>query len=152
MSGQGQASLEAAHRTAYALGLSLCLGTPALVAGLVAFGIIPPGSQAPVGLFQQLGYLFTGIVFLSATWVLWRSGRVLRTFRELPEARRPQVVLRESLVYAAVFESSAILGLIYWMLVGTHAARHVWGFIALTPILFFCLVPRGDRWMKALEG
>jgi hypothetical protein len=62
------------------------------------------------------------------------------------------VVLRESLIYAALFEASAILGLIYWILVGAHAARHAWGFILLTPLLFVGLVPREARWMKALEG
>jgi hypothetical protein len=144
--------LRAAHRMAYAMGLALCVGTPALIAGLLISGIIPPGAQVPEGTVLQIGYLFTGIVFLSATWVLWRSGRVLRDFRQLPCAQQPQVILRESLIYSAVFESSAILGLIYWMLVGTHAARHAWGFIVLTPVLFFSLVPRGERWMKALEG
>lgn len=150
--GSQRAPLRAAHRMAYVMGLALCLGTPALIAGLLVSGLVPPGVQAPEGTYLQLGYLFTGIVFLSATWVLWRSGRVLRGFRQLTEAQQPQVILRESLIYSAIFESSAILGLIYWMLVGTHAARHAWGFIVLTPVLFFCLVPRGERWMKALEG
>jgi len=145
-------SLRTAHRIAYLLGLSLCVGTPGVIAVLLATGIVPPGAEAPEGVYQQLGYLFTGLVFLSATWVLWRSGRVLRGFRLVPEGQRPGVVLRESLIYAALFEASAILGLIYWILVGTHAARHAWGFILLTPLLFVGLVPREARWMKALEG
>jgi hypothetical protein len=99
-----------------------------------------------------LGYLFTGVVFLSATWVWWHTGQVLQGFKNLPESRRPLVVLRECLVGAAVFELSSILGLVYWLLVGAQAPRHAWGFILLTPILFLGLVPRVDRWLKALEA
>lgn len=148
----GTDALRSAHRIAYAVGLALCFGTPGLIASLILFRVVPPGVEAPEGVYQQLGYLFTGLVFLSAAWVLWRSGRVLRGFKAIPEARRPALVLRESLIYAAVFEASSLCGLIYWMLVGSHAARHAWGFILLTPLLFSILVPRTDRWMKALEG
>jgi hypothetical protein len=141
-----------AHRMAYAVGLALCIGTPALIAGLLLTGAIPPGNQAPEGVYQQLGYLFTGLVFLSAAWVWWRSGRVLSAFRDLPETRRPRVVLREGLIYAALFETSSLCGLVYWILVGAHAARHAWGFILLTPALFVTLMPRMDRWKRALEA
>jgi hypothetical protein len=148
----GTDPLGSACRMAYGLGLALCLGTPALIAGLLLSGAVPPGTEVPEGIYQQLGYLFTGLVFLSAAWVWWRSGGVLRTFKELPESRRPQVVLREGLLYAAIFEVSSLCGLVYWILVGAHAARHAWGFILLTPGLFLALVPRADRWRKALEG
>jgi hypothetical protein len=144
-------ALGSAHRRAYALGLALCLGTPALIAALLLSGAVPPGQQAPEGVYQQLGYLFTGVVFLSASWVWWRSGRVLSAFRDLPESRRPRVILREGLLYAAIFEASSLCGLVYWMLVGAHAARHAWGFILLTPALFVALVPRANRWKRALE-
>lgn len=137
---------------AYALGLALCLGTPGLIAVLLLSGVVPPGTHAPEGIYQQVGYLFTGLVFLSAAWVWWRSGRLLNEFKAMPEAQRPSVVLREGLLYAAVFESSSLLGLVYWILVGAHAARHAWGFILLTPVLFAVLVPRYDRWAKSLEG
>jgi hypothetical protein len=144
--------LGAAHRKTFALGLALCIGTPALIAGLLLTGAIPPGNQAPEGLYQQLGYLFSGLVFLSAAWVWWRSGRVLSAFRDLPETRRPGVVLREGLIYAVLFQASSLCGLVYWILVGAHAPRHAWGFILLTPILFVALMPRMERWRLALEA
>jgi len=143
--------LRTRHRWAYGLGLVLCIGTPALVAMLILSGQIPPGSQAPVGFYQDLGYLFTGLVFLAAAWVWWRSGQALRAFKALPKEEQAAFVLRESLLYAAVFEASSLLGLVYWILVGSHAARHAWGFIVLTPVLFAALVPRYARWEKALE-
>lgn len=144
--------LRSAHRLAYGLGLILCLGTPGLIAALLLSGVIPPGMQAPVGFYQQVGYLFTGLVFLAAAWVWWRSGQTLRGFKAVPESQRAAILLREHLLYAAAFEASSLLGLVYWLLVGTHAARHAWGFIALTPVLFAALMPRLDRWVKALEG
>jgi protein-S-isoprenylcysteine O-methyltransferase Ste14 len=144
--------LRSRHRTAYGLGLALCLGTPGLMAVLILSGAIPPGTQAPEGFYQDLGYLFTGLVFLAAAWVWWRSGRALRAFRTLPEPQRAAFILAETLLYAAAFESSSLLGLVYWALVGSHAARHAWGFIVLTPVLFAALVPRYDRWEKALES
>lgn len=143
--------LRTRHRTAYGLGLALCLGTPGLIAMLLLSGAIPPGIQAPEGFYQDLGYLFTGLVFLASAWVWWRSGQALRAFRALPREQQAAFVLRESLIYAAVFEVSSLLGLVYWSLVGSHAARHAWGFIVLTPVLFAALMPRYERWEKALE-
>jgi protein-S-isoprenylcysteine O-methyltransferase Ste14 len=144
--------LRTRHRMAYGLGLGLCLCTPALIAVLLLSGAIPPGTQVPEGIYQDLGYLFTGLVFLSAAWVWWRSGRALRAFKTLPEPKRAAFVLTEILLYAAAFEASSLLGLTYWVLVGSHAARHAWGFIVLTPVLFAAMVPRLDRWEKALES
>ena len=146
------ASLRSAHRMAYALGLALCFGTPGLIAFLLLSGVVPPGTNAPEGVYQQLGYLFTGLVFLSAAWVWWRGGRQLREFKTVPSARRPVVILREGLLYSAIFEVSSLCGLVYWILVGHHAARHAWGFILLTPVLFVTLVPRYERWAQSAEG
>jgi hypothetical protein len=143
--------LRTAHRTALLLGAALCLGTPGLIAALMLSGAAPAGSQTPEGLFQQVGYLFTGLVFLSAAWAWGRRGRTLRAFRTVPEARRPAVIIREGLLFAAVFEVSSLCGLVYWLLVGAHAARHAWGFVVLTPVLFAALVPRYGQWVKGLE-
>jgi len=148
----GTEALKLAHRTGSLLGMALCFGTPALVAALIVSGIVPPGQESPEGFYQQVGYLLTGLVFLSAAWVWWRSGRVLAGFQELSEGRRSATVLRESLLYAAAFEVSSLCGLVYWMLVGSQGTRHVWGFILLTPVLFLALVPRYERWAGRLEG
>ncbi len=144
--------LRSAHRMGYLMGLVLCFGTPGLIGALVLSGMVPGGSQDLEGVHQQVGYLFTGLVFLAAAWVWWRSGRMLSDFKDLPEAERPAKVLRETLLYAAIFEISSLCGLIYWVLVGHRATRHVWGFILLTPLLFLTLVPGYDRWVKHLEG
>jgi pimeloyl-ACP methyl ester carboxylesterase len=145
-------ALRSAHRRGHLLGLALCLGTPALIAGLVLSGAVPPGRELAEGVYRQVGYLLTGLVFLSAAWVWWRSGRVLGEFRDIPEGERPATVIRESLLYAATFEVSSLCGLVYWTLVGTHGGRHTWGFILLTPVLFLAFVPRYDRWVRQLEG
>ena len=149
MSGAVQ-PIRAAHRMAYGLGLALCLGTPGLISVLLLLGLVPPGVHPQEGIYLQVGYLFTGVVFLSATWVWWRSAHALQTFKDLPELQRPVVILREGLVYAAVFESSSLCGLVYWLLVGEAGTRHVWGFLLMTPLLFLALVPRFPRWARAL--
>lgn len=149
MNGQPD-SLRAAHRLSYALGLVLCFGTPGLIAVLLLTGVVAPGQEIPEGLYQQVGYLFTGVVFLSAAWVWGRRGRTLRAFKTIPEAQRPAVVVREGLIYAAVFEASSLCGLAYWTMVGAHAARHAWGFILLTPVLFLTLMPSHRRWTENL--
>ncbi len=144
--------LRTAHRRAYGLGLAFCCGTPGVIAVLLLGGVIPPGTEPPEGIHQQIGYLFTGLVFLSAAWVLWRSGQVLREFPGIGEAQRPLVLLRECLLYAAVLDLSSFCGLVYWSQVGSQAGRHAWSFILLAPALFLALVPREARWRKALEG
>jgi hypothetical protein len=145
MTGAGD-SMGAAYRLARAVGSALCFGTPLLIAALIFFRAIPPGLHAPEGIYQELGYLFTGMVFLGAAWVPWRFERVLKAFQAAPEAARPSIILRESLTYAVIFETSSLLGLVYWILVGTQAYRHVWGFILLSPILFLALMPKLERW------
>ncbi|WP_257306626.1 hypothetical protein [Geothrix campi] len=144
--------IRAAYRRARLVGFALCLGTPALIGGLILSGLVPPGEQLPEGTLLQLGHIFTGLVFLSAAWVLWRRGSVLRSFQQVPEPGRPGVVLRETLLYAALFELSSLYGLIYWILVGKYAARHVFGFILFSPLLFLALAPRLHRWVEAGGG
>ena len=147
----GDDPLRVAHRRAYGTGLALCVGTPCLIALLMVSGTVPPGANPAEGLSLQVGYLFTGLVFLSAAWVWWRSNLSLRSFKDLSGSQRPGTLLRECLVYAVAFEISSLCGLVYWMLVGNQALRHVWGFILMTPLLFLSLVPRFPRWVKALE-
>ena len=140
--------LEAAVRRARLAGFALCLGTPALIGVLILSGLVPPGGQRPEGTYLQLGYIFTGLVFLSAAWVLWRKGTVLQGFHRVPEPQRAGVVWRETLLYAALFELSSLYGLVYWLLVGKFAARHVFGFIILSPLLFLVLAPRRGHWLE----
>lgn len=145
-------ALESAYRTAQLLGLTLCFGTPLVLVVLLVSGAIPPGRQLPMAAAQQVGYLFTGLVFLAAAWSFWRSGRILAAFSTLDPGRRPGVLLRETLTYAALAELSSLLGLFYWLLAGQVVGRHAWGFLLLTPLLFLGVVPRRTRWKQTLEG
>lgn len=142
-------SLRAAHHLARLIGFVLCFGTPALMAGLILAGLVPPGEGRPEGSMLQIGYAFTGLVFLSAAWVVWRRGVMLKGFHRIPEAGRPRVLLRESVLYAALFELSSLYGLVYWLLVGRQAGRHVAGFILMAPLLFLAFLPRLGQWVEA---
>ncbi len=144
--------LHRAYRKAYGCGLALCVAWPLVLATLVIGGLVKPGHNPPAGVFQQLGYTFTGLVFLMAAYVTWRSGKVRRGFRDQAPAARPSLLFREVLLYSALFELSCLFGLLYWMLVGQDASRHVSSFMALSPMMFFFFVPRFDAWRAAAEG
>ena len=141
--------LPGAGRTAYGAGLALALGGSALAAVLMLSGGVPPGSQRPEGTLLQLGYLFTGTVFLAAALVAGRMGRSRRALAGLsPEARGAEV-RRACLGAALLCQVGALCGLAYWALAGAHAGRHAWGFVATTPLLYLALVPRPGRWLRA---
>lgn len=140
-----------AYRRARVLGLFICVGWPLVLMVMVATGVVRPGTTPLAESVKQIGYTFTGLVFLSAAWVTWRSGKVLQGFREVAPEHRPRVVFKESLIYAALFELSCTWGLLYWMLAGLQVARYVGAFMALTPIMFFFFVPRFYAWKLALE-
>lgn len=140
---------EAAVGRARLVGFALCLGTPALIGVLILAGLVPPGGERPEGPYLQLGHIFTGLVFLSAAWVLWRKGTVLKAFHRVPEPHRAGVIFRETLLYAVLFELSSLYGLVYWLLVGQHAAHHAFGYIILSPLLFLAFVPRRRHWLAA---
>lgn len=139
--------LPAVCRRARLVGFSICLGTPLFIGGLILSGHLPPGTHRPEGSYLQLGQLFTGLVFFSAAWVLWRRGVVSRSFSQVAPRRQAGVVLRETLLYAALFELSSLYGLAYWLLVGAYAARHVFGFLVLPPLLFLAFAPRLRHWV-----
>ena len=144
-------SLLPAYRRARLVGLIICVAWPLLLIVMVATGSVKPGTAPMAGPAKQIGYTFTALVCLAAAWVTWRSGKVLKGFRELSLEERPRVVMRESLIYAAVFETSSLWGLLYWMMVGQNGARFVGTFMALTPLMFFLFVPRLHAWKLALE-
>jgi hypothetical protein len=143
-------SLTKAFRTAYLIGLVLCVFWP-LMLQLMLGTAIRAGSAPPGGVIQQLGYTFTGLTFAAAFFVTWRWGRVRREFRELDEARRPGVILRETILYAALFELSALYGLLYYALGGPGAERYSRSFLALTTVMFFVFVPRFQAWQEAAQ-
>jgi hypothetical protein len=143
-------ALHRAFQKAYGLGLVLCVCWP-LILQLLLGPLIKPGQNAPQGVLQQLGYTFTGLTFLAAAFVTWRSLRVRAGFAALDPSRRPKVLFREVLLYAALFELSCFYGILYWALVGGEANRYARSFIMLTSLMYFFFVPRWGAWKDALE-
>jgi hypothetical protein len=143
--------LRAIHRRIWIAGLVLCLLGPLILLGLVSQGLVPPGSHAVEDIYQQVGYTFTGLVFLAAAWMAWRKGRVLATFRAQLPGNRPRFLVRETLFYTALSGSSSLWGTLYWMLVGWNAFRHVVAFLLITPALFLFFVPSLGTWVRALQ-
>jgi len=143
-------SLAKAFRIAYTLGLFICVAWP-LALQLMLGTAIRAGSAPPEGVVQQLGYTFTGLTFAAAIFVTWRWGRVREGFRALPEALRPGKVIRETILYAALFELSSLYGLMYYAMGGPGAERYARSFIALTTVMFFVFVPRFHAWSEAAQ-
>ena len=144
-----QGALRGAHRKAWGAGLTACLAAPLLVLALAAGGVLAPGGNPVEGLYQQLGYTFTGLVFLSAAWAAWHRGRILKTFGGLPAAQRPGFLRREALRFAALAATSALWGALYWRMVGWQALRHALTFLLLTPVMFLCFMPGLQVWARA---
>jgi len=144
-------ALYTAFQKSYGFGLVLCVCWP-LILQLLLGPLIRPGENAPEGVLQQLGYTFTGLTFLAAAYVTWRSLKVRAGFRALAPERRPRVLFREVLLYSALFELSCFYGILYWALVGGGANRFARSFIMLTSLMFFFFVPRWSAWRDALHG
>jgi hypothetical protein len=142
-------ALREAHRKARAAGLAACVAGPLLVLGLAAAGVLTPGGNPVAGTYQQVGYTFTGLVFLAATWATWRRGRVLKAFGRVPAVARPGILRREALLAAALSLTSALWGALYWGLVGWNALRHALAFLFLPPVMFLCLMPGLQVWARA---
>jgi hypothetical protein len=138
--------LAKAFRLGYGLGLAICVAWP-LALQLMLGTTILAGAASPDGAVRELGYSFTGLTFASALFVTWRWGKVRRTLPQVPEAQRPRLVVRETLLYAAILELSSLYGLAYYALGGLP--RFARAFIALTTIMFFIFVPRLQAWREA---
>jgi hypothetical protein len=141
-------SLTKAFRIAYVIGLFICVAWPLLLQ-LMLGTAIRPGAAPPDGVVQQLGYTFTLLTFGSAAFVTWRWGKVRGEFKDVPRASRPGRILRETILYAALFELSSFYGIIYYALGGPGAERYSRSFIALTTVMFFVFVPRFQAWRDA---
>jgi len=141
-------ALDRGFRLAYGVGLALCVAWPLALQALLGT-LIPPGPRAAGEAVLQLGYTFTGLTLASAMFVLWRWGRVRRSFGALDRRLRARVLAREILVYSALFEASSLFGLLYYALGGPQAERYARGFLALTPVMFLVFVPRLRAWREA---
>jgi hypothetical protein len=142
--------LARAFRIAYGLGLLLCLGEPLLLQALLGTAI-PPGSGPLGDTVRQLGYTFTGLTLASALFVARRSNRVRSGFAALPAERRGALLMRETLLYSALFDGAALFGVAYYLLGGPGTERYARTFILLTSIMFFVFVPRLQAWREAAQ-
>ena len=133
---------------AYGTGLALCVAWP-LVLQVLLGTVLHPGFLGPTPLAGELGYTFTGLVVLGALFVKRRSVQALRTFATLAPGLRPRAMVREILLYAALFELSAFFGLVYDGMGGPQAERYARSFIALAAIMFLVFVPRLSAWERA---
>jgi hypothetical protein len=133
---------------AYPVGLVLCLAWP-LALQLMLGTTIRQGPAAPGEAIRQLGYTFSGLTFLIALFITWRWGRIRKAFPAVPADRRPSILVRETLLYAALLEFTSLFGILYYALGGPLAERYSRSFIALTTLMFFVFVPRLDAWRRA---
>ena len=141
-------SLRRAFIAAYGLGVILCVVWPLVLQGMLGT-VIKPGLLGMESLAQDLGYTFTGLVILSALFVVRRSRRVQASFAALDGTRRARVMALEILLYSALFELSALFGLIYHGMGGPQAERYARSFIGLATLMFLLFVPRFSTWCKA---
>jgi hypothetical protein len=129
--------------------VAACVAGPLAVLGLAAAGVLAPGGNPVAGIYQQVGYTFTGLVFLTGAWSAWRRGRVLKAFGQVPAGARPEILRREALLAVALALTSNLWGALYWTLVGWNALRHVLAFLALPPVMFLCFMPGLHVWARA---
>lgn len=144
-------ALRRTFRLAYGLGALLCVVWPLALQGLLG-SFLQPGGLGPSAMLEDLGYTFTGLVFLGALLVHWRSRKVRAGFAVLAERSRPRVMAKEILLYSAIFELSALFGLLYQGLGGPGAERYARTYIALAPVMFLVFVPRLAAWQRASES
>lgn len=144
-------TLTRAFRLSYGLGLVICVAWPLALQLMLGTAILQT-AKPPAGVVQQLGYSFTGLTLLSALFVTWRWGKVRAAFRATPASDQPRTLLRETVIYAALFELTSVYGVVYYALGGPLAERYARSFIALTTIMFFVFVPRLQAWVDAAQG
>lgn len=142
------AAFRRAFLLAYGLGVLLCVVWPLVLQGLLG-SILQPGILGLPELGEDLGYTFTGLVILSALFVRWRSRKVRAGFAALEESRRARVMALEILLYSAIFELSALFGLVYHGMGGPQAERYARTFIGLATVMFLVFVPRLGAWRRA---
>ena len=143
-----RAPLRRAFLVAYSLGLLLCVAWPLVLQVILVRAIPQPGATA-AGLATELGYTFTGLTALTAIFVLRRGTKVRAGMPSLDPARQPGTLLREILLYSALFELSAAYGILCYAMGGPGAERYGRTFLALPPIMFFLFVPRWQKWRTA---
>jgi len=113
--------------------------------------MIPLGFLGASPLAGELGYTFTGLVVLSALYVLRRSRLARSRLPGIEASQRSRTLILEILLYSALFEASTLFGLVYHGLGGPLADRYARTFIALSTVMFFLFVPRWSAWRRALE-
>lgn len=142
--------LRRAFLLAYGLGVVLCVVWPLTLQGLLG-RVIPLGFLGRSPLAEDLGYTFTGLVVLSALYVIRRARLARSRFTSIEASQRARAMILEILLYSALFEASALFGLLYHGLGGPWAERYARTFIGLSTVMFFLFVPRWAAWRRAME-
>jgi len=143
--------LRQAFLLAYGLGLLLCVIWP-LVLQVILGRVISPSTTTAAELAMELGYSFTGLTALAGLFVVRRWARVRTTLVAQPPDQQPRTILREILLYGAIFELSAAYGMMCYAMGGPGAERYGRTFIALPALMFFLFVPRWRKWKIAAGG
>ncbi|MFM8621989.1 MAG: hypothetical protein ACKOB3_01205 [Holophagaceae bacterium] len=133
-------------RIARMIGLVACVAWPLILMLLIMTEKVVPGNFIPEGLVKEFSYTLTGLTLAGTFFVNYRSGKVLSRFKDQPDEEKPHIVFRESLLYTLVIQMTTWYGLMYWLIAGWSASRHVGTFIMLTPICFFLFIPRLSQW------
>jgi len=134
------------YRIARMIGLVVCVAWPLILMMLIMTEKVVPGNFISEGLVREFSYTLTALTLGGTFFVNYRSGKVLFRFKDQPEEEKPHIVFRESLIYILVIQMTTWYGLIYWLIPGWNASRHVGTFIMLTPICFFLFIPRLSQW------
>jgi len=132
-------------RVAYAIGAFLCVLWP-LFLQVILHRALPRPLESGGDLAQELGYTFTGLSVLSVLFVWRRFSRIRAGFAALDPIHQSRTILRETLLYAAIFELSAVYGILIYAMNGPYAERYGRTFIALPAVMFFLFVPRWNKW------
>ena len=148
---EAQAPLRQAFLLAYGLGLLLCVVWP-LVLQVILGRVISPSATTDAELAMELGYSFTGLTVLAGLFVVRRWGRIRTELVPMAPEQQSRTILREILLYSALFELSAAYGLVCYAMGGPGAERYGRTFIALPALMFFLFVPRWRKWKIAAGG
>lgn len=136
------------HRRVRGIGLGACLAAALLSLGLGAVGVVPPGANAVEGVYQQTGYTFTGLVFLTGAWAVRRRRLVLGAFAGAEPAERERLLRREAVLSAVLGGTSILWGILYWRMVGWNGLRHSLAFLVLAPVMFLWFMPGQEAWAR----
>jgi hypothetical protein len=116
---------------------------------MILVRVLPRPGASSGEFAAELGYTFTGLTALAALFVNRRSARIRAALASMDPIHQSRTILREILLYSALFELSAAYGILYYTMGGPNPERYGRTFIALPTVMFFLFVPGWAKWRKA---